>query len=381
MSSIRKYKNTKGERRYAVRYRTPTHEQREKRGFLTLRTAEAFQVEVDSALLKGNYIDPKQGKIRVSDWADFWLSSRADIEEGTLDGYRGNVRKNILPKWGKRNLDSIRHSEIQAWVAELSKTLSASQTRTVFYNLSQMFKYAMKDKRLTTNPCEEVNLPKSPKHKKKYLSHEQLWSLADDCRGQADVVLCLGYLGVRFNELAGIRVENVDFKTRRIEIVEQLDVKKKRAKQTRETKTNEERRIAFPEFLASYLEKRCAGKAPDEFVFSAPKGGPLRLENFRRDFYAPALEKVTSRDKTFPQVTVHNLRNTAASLAVQSGANVKALQRMLGHASAAMTLDTYAELFDDDLDTVVIALNTAVFSSVVGKKWANLEFPVEESIP
>lgn len=46
-----------------------------------------------------------------------------------------------------------------------------------------------------------------------------------------------------------------------------------------------------------------------------------------------------------------------------------------------MTLDTYAELFDDDLDTVVIALNTAVFSSVVGKKWANLEFPVEESIP
>lgn len=214
-----------------------------------------------------------------------------------------------------------------------------------------------------------------------YLSHEQLWSLADDCRGQADVVLCLGYLGVRFNELAGIRVENVDFKTHRIEIVEQLDVKKKRAKQTRETKTNEERRIAFPEFLASYLEKRCAGKAPDEFVFSAPKGGPLRLENFRRDFYAPALEKVTSRDKTFPQVTVHNLRNTAASLAVQSGANVKALQRMLGHASAAMTLDTYAELFDDDLDTVVIALNTAVFSSVVGKKWANLEFPVEESIP
>ena len=43
-------------------------------------------------------------------------------------------------------------------------------------------------------------------------------------------------------------------------------------------------------------------------------------------------------------------RHTAASLAVSAGGNVKAVQRMLGHASAAMTLDTYADLFDDDLD-------------------------------
>jgi hypothetical protein len=46
------------------------------------------------------------------------------------------------------------------------------------------------------------------------------------------------------------------------------------------------------------------------------------------------------------------LRHTAASLAVSAGANVKAVQRMLGHASAAMTLDRYADLFDDDLDAV-----------------------------
>ena len=50
----------------------------------------------------------------------------------------------------------------------------------------------------------------------------------------------------------------------------------------------------------------------------------------------------------FPRVTPHDLRHTAASLAISAGANVKAVQRMLGHASAAMTLDTYADLFDDD---------------------------------
>jgi integrase len=56
-------------------------------------------------------------------------------------------------------------------------------------------------------------------------------------------------------------------------------------------------------------------------------------------------------------VTIHDLRHTAASLAVSAGANVKAVQRMLGHASAAMTLDVYADLFDDDLDAVAEALN------------------------
>lgn len=49
-----------------------------------------------------------------------------------------------------------------------------------------------------------------------------------------------------------------------------------------------------------------------------------------------------------PRTTPHDLRHTAASLAVSAGANVKAVQRMLGHASASMTLDIYADLFDDD---------------------------------
>ena len=56
---------------------------------------------------------------------------------------------------------------------------------------------------------------------------------------------------------------------------------------------------------------------------------------------------------------MHDLRHTAASLAISAGANVKAVQRMLGHASAAMTLDTYADLFDDDLDAVATALDHA----------------------
>ena len=61
-------------------------------------------------------------------------------------------------------------------------------------------------------------------------------------------------------------------------------------------------------------------------------------------------------------MTPHDLKHTAASLAVSAGANVKALQRMLGHKSAAMTLDTYADLFEDDLSSVAERLNERVVS-------------------
>lgn len=66
-----------------------------------------------------------------------------------------------------------------------------------------------------------------------------------------------------------------------------------------------------------------------------------------------------ANDPDFPRVTPHDLRHTAASLAISAGANIKALQQMLGHASAAMTLDRYADLFEDDLDAVAAALHRA----------------------
>ncbi len=68
-------------------------------------------------------------------------------------------------------------------------------------------------------------------------------------------------------------------------------------------------------------------------------------------------------------MTLHDLRHTAAGLAVSAGAHVKAVQRMLGHASAAMTLDTYADLFDADFDAVSDALDELRARTVVGDSW------------
>lgn len=56
----------------------------------------------------------------------------------------------------------------------------------------------------------------------------------------------------------------------------------------------------------------------------------------------------------------HDLRHTAASIAISSGANVKAVQRMLGHKSAAVTLNVYADLFDSDLDIAADNLDAKI---------------------
>lgn len=76
-------------------------------------------------------------------------------------------------------------------------------------------------------------------------------------------------------------------------------------------------------------------------------------------------------DPTFPTISPHDLRHTAASLAISAGANVKAVQTMLGHKSAAMTLDTYADLFPDDLDNVASALNRAA-----SRSWSAARMPI-----
>jgi integrase len=124
-------------------------------------------------------------------------------------------------------------------------------------------------------------------------------------------------------------------------------------------KSHSSRSVPFPEFLAESLARRCEGKKKDELVFVGPDGGVLRSGNFRRRQFATSVALAQEADADFPAISPHDLRHTAASLAVSAGANVKAVQRMLGHASAAMTLDVYADLFDDDLDAVALALHLA----------------------
>jgi integrase len=128
-------------------------------------------------------------------------------------------------------------------------------------------------------------------------------------------------------------------------------------------KSWERRSVPFPAALADELSALMVGKGRDDLVFTAVRGAVLRVSNYRKAVFTPAVQKCQMADETFPTITPHDLRHTAASLAVSAGANVKAVQRMLGHAKASMTLDVYADLFDDDLDSVADNLDAAIKSA------------------
>jgi integrase len=180
-----------------------------------------------------------------------------------------------------------------------------------------------------------------------------LAALADECGEYSPLILLLGYTGLRWGEARALRVRHLDLMRRRVQVAENIPDGSSEA-ETVAPKSHRRRVVPLPVFLVEVLAGQVAGKDPDDRVFTNSRGGLLDNSNFRRSVFDPAISVVG-----FSPFTPHNLRDTAASLAVSVGANVKVIQRMLGHASAAMTLDVYASLFTDDLDDVAFRLNEA----------------------
>ena len=113
------------------------------------------------------------------------------------------------------------------------------------------------------------------------------------------------------------------------------------------------------------LAQLCEGKSRDQLLFgNGDNYLPTPTPTPKDGWFFGARRHATANHSLFQaNLTLHDLRRAAASLAISAGANVKAVQRMLGRASAAMTFDTYADLFDDDLDAVASALDQAQLAS------------------
>jgi integrase len=134
-------------------------------------------------------------------------------------------------------------------------------------------------------------------------------------------------------------------------------------------KDYEQRTIPVPAFLCRLLTPHIADRSPEEPVFYGIRTRTwLRNHVFRVGWFNRAAAEAGIKG-----LTPHEMRHTAASLAVSAGANVKAVQRMLGHAAAAITLDVYSDLFDEDLDKVAISLDRVAMQTSIAELLANTE--------
>jgi integrase len=266
-------------------------------------------------------------------------------------------------------LARVEYGDIQAWITAMVAAGSSGATvRKNVQVLGGILRLAVKDRRLAVNPCVDIDLPAPGHQRRKYLTSKQVALLAAAAAKPPPLlerlgrdahyaqnrlaVFVLAYCGLRWSELAALKAGRVDLKRRRIRVEEAaVELNGGRA-EFGTPKNHEHRSVPIPRFLAQLLEPHLGGRGPEELVFTSAKGLVLRNRNARRDWFDDAAEATGEKG-----LTPHELRHTAASLAVSAGANVLAVQRLLGHKSAAMTLDTYADLFDSDLDAVADRLD------------------------
>jgi integrase len=231
--------------------------------------------------------------------------------------------------------------------------------RIAYSVLARILDDAVRDRLLASNPARGVKLPKLPPRRNTYLTAVQLQRLADESGRYKSLVLVLGVGGLRLGEAAALRVCDVDFLRRRVELRRNA-VKVGSGFVVGSLKSHKNRTVVLPAFVVDELARACEGKNRDELIWPSPRGGYISGPSlWKTSWLAMAVARCQKVDPTFPRVTPHDLRHTAASLAISAGANPKVVQRMLGHASAAMTLDVYADLFESDLDSVAENVVTA----------------------
>lgn len=329
--------------------------------------AESYRDAAKNKLTTGSYVNPKAGKLTVEQVYEEWLTQQAHAADSTQAKRESAWDVWVSPKWRKVAVSDVRRSAVRSWVTEMTEEGAGPTTvENAVEVLRLVLALAVEDKRIVENPASGVKLPPREHRPRAYLSHEQVWELAGTIDPRYRVlVLFLCYTGLRFGEAAAVEVRDLDFLRRRVEVRQQVTEVKGKLVWT-PTKGKRRRSVPFPKFLVDDLSLLCADTKRDQQVFEAPKGGTLRLNSWRKRSWRSAIDTLRQVDEEgtphadFPEATPHDLRHTAASLAISANANVKAVQTMLGHKSAALTLDTYSDLFPADLDGVAAAFDREV---------------------
>lgn len=361
MATVKPYKTATGSTLYRVRYRKPDGRQTDKRGFSTKRDAQQWANRVEVSKMTGDYVAPSLGRVTVGELGPAWLERQeGHMKPSGFRSYDSAWRNHVEPRWKETRISDIRYSDVQAWIALLSKKIGPSLIANTYSVLARILDDAVRDRLLASNPARGVKLPKRPPRKNVYLTTVQLDALAVEAGRYGSLVLFLGVGGLRWGEAAALRVSDVDFLRRRVSLTRNA-VKVGGTFAVGSLKSNKNRAVVLPAFVVDALAADASGKSRDDLLWPSQAGSYLGPPSSVGSWLSGAVDRCRKADETFPRITAHDLRHTAASLAISAGANPKVVQRMLGHASASMTLDVYADLFESDLDAV---------AENVGKMWA-----------
>ncbi len=293
------------------------------------------------------------GTVTVAEYLERWLtdSVRDTVRQRTYEEYVGIVERHLSPTIGRVKLKSLTPSHVRGLYRE--KLDSGLAPRTVQYihrTLTKALKQAVGDSLIPRNVCEAVKPPQPRKAEISPLDTEQVRALLDTVSGERVEALYTVAVsaGLRQGELLGLRWEDIDLEAGTLQV-------RRTASEARTglvyeaPKSGKGRRIQLSQKAVQslrahrkrQLEERMekAGLWEDHgLVFPSEAGTPLGARNLQRAF------KIRLKRAGLPDIRFHDLRHTCATILLSRNRHPKHVQELLGHASIALTLDTYSHV-------------------------------------
>lgn len=301
-------------------------------------------------------------KMTVNELADRWIAASLHLKPRTIETYRRDLNRYILPDLGLHRIGALRSETIQAHLADELKRYKPSSVHRHYRTINRMFNYAIEMGYVIANPCAKVNPPRVPKGEMTIFTVEQIESIAANITPRYRAfVLLLAYGGLRTSEAVGLRRFDID--GTRVTIGSQYQKIDKRWVRD-DTKTAAGKRtIVVPPSIADELAAHMAtftGPDADALVFTDTRGNPIG-HAFRYGAWALACVKTGLGQREWASAKSnpngprhlryhniphpHDLRHTSVALAIAAGAHPKTIQHRLGHSNISVTMDTYGHLF------------------------------------
>lgn len=329
---------------WQVLYRDEAKKQRGS-SFGTEAEAKRFRSKVETQLAEDDWIDPSNGQILFGDWLTLWQRSRV-VSRTTAYVETSLVRNHVRPAFEGTRLRAITKMRVQSWVAELDRKMSPASVSKAYRVLQLVMDAAVDEGLIRTSPCRGVSLPRAEVDERVFLTSEQVGRLIAAINVRYRPLIVVGYLtGLRWSELAGLRVKRLDMLRSRLDVAEVAQ--EAGGKVTfGPPKTRASRRVVtFPAEAVEVLAEHLAGgkKPPgrDDLVFWSPRGHPLSRTTFRTRVWVPAVE---AAGLAGVGPTFHSLRHSHAASLIADRQPMEAVKRRLGHSSIRVTYDLYGHL-------------------------------------
>jgi integrase len=357
---------------YRVRY-TVDGRRRTKSGFPTRAAAALWLAQTRTDLARGTYLDPRQGQITFTAYADEWFA-RHLVDPATRGKIASHLRAHLKPTFGEQRLNAITKAEIRTWVAQQMKTYASWTVIGRLSVLDSILRAAVEEGRLRVNPCDGIHVPHRP-GEMRFLTAAEVERIAAvlcepqlpehklDRRRYRALVLLGAYSGMRLGEMTGLRRRNVDLDSGVVHVADVMASLENGHRYPRPyPKTAASRRtIKLPPSIVTELRTHLDRWAGPDFVFVGERSGrPLDDIQLRDRVWKPALVRA-GIDAPMPRL--HDLRHTHAALLIAQGEHPKVLQRRLGHSNIQTTLNTYGHLYPEVEDKLVAGLERTIVTS------------------